>query len=713
MSEPELVVVVVTYNSHTPLQGLLDSMEKGMQGVEKWRLIVADNDSSDGTLDFVRKVAPDATVIEMGRNAGYAAAINAALSTVPDTSAVLILNPDVRLGAGMAAKLLVAMGDPRVGIAAPQLRSGDGSLAHSIRRDPSVGRVWAEALLGGRRAASLGLSEVVTNPDAYTHGRTADWVTGAVLAVAPSCRAAVGDWDETFFLYSEEVDYCQRVRAAGFTVRYVPEAIAEHASGAYGTNVDLWRILVANRVRHFERHHQPLPSTLFRIGLAVGEGLRSASQAHRAGLRAALRASGIDAHPGHAGSRPSARPGPSSKEPNGSPRQSVGSGVIWFAAQDWWYHNQAHSDFQLMKEVARTSPVLVVNSLGLRMPRRGTSSHAGRRILRKLRSFSKLVRRPIPGIPGFHVMTPIFLPVYGDTRLARANAWLVRQQVQAVATCIGIRRDRAIGITIPTAWPVARPMRRTALVFNRSDLHSAFPEANGPWIRSLEEQLLRHSDRVLYVSRELMRSDSGLVTDRAVFLDHGVDLEHFSLSDTTVAPEVEMIPHPRVGFFGGLDDYVVDLDLIGRMARSLPDCQVVLIGDATCNMDELTALPNVHWLGHRKYEEIPALGRGFDVAIMPWLDNEWIRFANPIKLKEYLALGLPVVSTEYPEVDRYRDAVLVADSPEEFSDLVQKALSAPGDPHERRAMVTEFSWRARSAFLATVINNVRGSQCVG
>jgi glycosyltransferase involved in cell wall biosynthesis len=382
-------------------------------------------------------------------------------------------------------------------------------------------------------------------------------------------------------------------------------------------------------------------------------------------------------------------------------------GFIWFVAQDWWYHNRAHSDFQLMKEVARERPVLVVNSLGLRLPRPGKSTNPLRRIGRKLSSMSKLLRKPLPELPGFHVLTPVFLPFYGDGRLARLNARWIRAQVTFAARLAGLPEQPAIGVTIPTAWPVVEKMRRSALVFNRSDLHSAFPEADGEWVESLERALLANSDRVLYVSHELMRNDATLVGDRAFFLDHGVDLVRFS-PDKPVDPEIAAIPGPRVGFFGGLDDYVVDFDLLLRTAREVPEASLVLIGDATCSMEELTALPNVHWLGHRPYESIPSLGRVFDVAIMPWLDNEWIRFANPIKLKEYLALGLPVVSTEYPEVDAYRGLIRIAHDRDSFPALVREALADPGDPKARHAFVLPYSWQGRAAALLDLVDEVGG-----
>ena len=138
------------------------------------------------------------------------------------------------------------------------------------------------------------------------------------------------------------------------------------------------------------------------------------------------------------------------------------------------------------------------------------------------------------------------------------------------------------------------------------------------------------------------------------------------------------IPHPRIGFFGNLRDQLVDFDLLERLARELPHVQVVLVGDATRAMERLTAHSNIHWFGFRPYNDVPRYGAGFDVAIMPWNDNEWIRNCNPIKLKEYLALGLPVVSTDFPEVRRYESVVRIARDADDFVRLV-----AADDPRRR------------------------------
>jgi glycosyltransferase involved in cell wall biosynthesis len=130
---------------------------------------------------------------------------------------------------------------------------------------------------------------------------------------------------------------------------------------------------------------------------------------------------------------------------------------------------------------------------------------------------------------------------------------------------------------------------------------------------------------------------------------------------------------------------------------------LVFVGPAPDPVDELLSLPNVHLLGTRPHAQIPAYGSAFDVALMPWRDNEWIRFANPIKLKEYLALGLPVVSTDFPEVRRYAHLVRVARDRRAFIDAVARTLAdgGPADPARRRAAVEHATWDAAAELLLT------------
>ncbi len=115
-----------------------------------------------------------------------------------------------------------------------------------------------------------------------------------------------------------------------------------------------------------------------------------------------------------------------------------------------------------------------------------------------------------------------------------------------------------------------------------------------------------------------------------MFLDHGVDLEHFTARpESEWPPELRVIPAPRIGYFGSLDDYRVDFDLLEATARRFPDASLVLVGDATCSLERFDRLPNVYWLGPKSYEEVPVFGSSFAVGLMPYLRNEFIRNSNP------------------------------------------------------------------------------------
>lgn len=194
------------------LPNFLESLPEAM-GHLSWRLIVADNGTSEDTLEIAVASAPDATVIEIGRNAGYAAGINVGLLQASAGKAVVVVNPDVRFDPGCIETLAGELAEPTVGIAAPKLRDATGQLAFSLRRDATVRRALGEALLGGGRAGRFdALGDVLTNPESYRTSRDVDWASGALTGL---CGRGWCAWDESFWLYSEETEYCLRERATG------------------------------------------------------------------------------------------------------------------------------------------------------------------------------------------------------------------------------------------------------------------------------------------------------------------------------------------------------------------------------------------------------------------------------------------------------------------------------------------------------------------
>ena len=383
-----------------------------------------------------------------------------------------------------------------------------------------------------------------------------------------------------------------------------------------------------------------------------------------------------------------------------------GHGIVCFSAQDWWYFSHAHSDFQLLRRLAADEPVVFVNSTGLRMPLPGRSSQPLHRVGRKLQSTAKLLRRPEPDLPNLTVLSPVFVPAYGPVG-RRLLARTVAIQVRVACRAAGIT-EPAYVVTLPTAVDVLPHLPPGPVLYNRSDRHSEFGEADGSWVADLEARLLAAADRVLYVSSALMAEEAHRTAGRAVFLDHGVDLDHF-VPAAVEPPDVIDLPRPIIGYFGGFDDYLVDFELLEHVAREIPEATLLLIGPATCSMRRFDRHPNVVWLGARPYADIPAYGSTFDVALMPFLDNPWIRYANPIKLKEYLALGLPVVSTDFPEAHRYGALIEITAGPDAFAAGVRRTLSGggAGTPAARRSSVAGDCWDDRARDLAGHCEAVR------
>lgn len=367
-------------------------------------------------------------------------------------------------------------------------------------------------------------------------------------------------------------------------------------------------------------------------------------------------------------------------------------GVICFAGVDWWYHNRAHSEVQIMRRLSEHTPVLFINSLGMRMPRPGVSTQPWQRIFRKLCSIARGLRQVESN---FWVFSPLMLPPTSKLWGRKINAFLIAIQIRLALKIIGIHHYFT-WITIPTAVEVLESLPESFTIFNRSDAFSQFPEACGKFIESCEEKLLQLSNLTLYVNKKLMDKDLG-PKSRKYYLGHGVDYDLFSSASengNNIHPDMISLKRPIIGYFGAIDDYATDMKLFKLVAQSLPDMSFVLIGLSTVDISDIISLPNVHYFGFRPYEEIPELGAGFDVGIMPWMQNEWIECCNPIKLKEYLALGIPIVTTPIPQIDEYPNLLSVATTPQEFIEAIRASL-ATNDKHSkllRQKAVEKDSW---------------------
>ena len=299
--EPETIaVVVVTYNSAALIEDLVASLAPGLRGLN-WHLTVADNASRDGSVEAVRRYAPYAHVVETGRNAGYAAGINAAVAAAKPFDAVLVLNPDIRLATDCVPELLKLLRRRGAGIAVPKIVRANGDFSPSLRREPTILRAFGDAVLGGKRTSRFAmLGESVTDRGRYTGETTVDWAEGSIMLIDKACWDACGGWDETFFLYSEETEYALRARDLGFTMMYTPHANARHLEGDAATNPPLWALMTLNRVRLYRRRHNAVATGVFWAMVLLREASRAAlgSEPSRRAVRALLSRRRLRERPG-------------------------------------------------------------------------------------------------------------------------------------------------------------------------------------------------------------------------------------------------------------------------------------------------------------------------------------------------------------------------------------------------------------------------------
>jgi N-acetylglucosaminyl-diphospho-decaprenol L-rhamnosyltransferase len=272
-----VAVVIATWNSADVLGGCLRSLSD--QGLPLVAVVVADNASKDETRVIASTFADlPVQVVDVGRNAGYSAALNAGIGALDldNLDAVLMLNADCRILPDALSVLVSALQNSGGGIAVPRLINPDGSLQPSLRRKPTVGRALVEALLPGDFAGRLGpLGELITDPAVYERPGSTAWATGAAMLLSVSALRDIGPWDESFLLYSEETEYSLRAEDKGWCTWYEPAAVFEHIGGECGTDPMLASLMTVNKVVLFRRRHNRLHSAAFFTAVAIGECIRA------------------------------------------------------------------------------------------------------------------------------------------------------------------------------------------------------------------------------------------------------------------------------------------------------------------------------------------------------------------------------------------------------------------------------------------------------
>ena len=377
--------------------------------------------------------------------------------------------------------------------------------------------------------------------------------------------------------------------------------------------------------------------------------------------------------------------------------------IICFGGEDWWYHHP-HSKAHLMRKFARGgNKVIFVNSISMGLPGLAHKDLLPR-IKRKLGSYSKLARQTEDGIT---VVSPASLPFFGSATARKLNRQMIGAQIRKLAKSRGLTKP-ILWIAIPTAAEMIGAFDESAIIYQVSDKYDAntMDHATDPaLIRKLHEQAIDRADLVFYSGRKLF-DEATRGRDHSYLLEQGVDYERWSKVTTlSIAPEIDKIPHPRLGYFGAIEPWLVDQELIKRAARERPSWQWIFIGNRSRGI-EIEDLPNTHFLPPVQYEELPAYAAGFDVCVLPWeTEQAFTSYGSAIKVREYLASGKPVVISPLPEYEPMGDVLRIARSRDEFLRLVEDALNENDESAsaKRQAAVASGTWDARAEWVSGLI----------
>ncbi len=295
------------------------------------------------------------------------------------------------------------------------------------------------------------------------------------------------------------------------------------------------------------------------------------------------------------------------------------------------------------------------------------------------------IARPESNVVVCRPHTPSRAPGFADEQMP-----YLRQLVQDLLQEQELS-DYVLWFYTPMALPLAEGLSPRAVVYDCMDELSAFLNAP-PQLLERERQLLQRADVVFTGGPSLYRSKKSRHPNVHCF-PSSVDARHFAAAanGTPEAEDQARLPHPRLGFFGVIDERF-DIPLVAALAEAHPDWHIALVGPVVkIDPASLPKYPNIHYFGQRTYRQLPAYLKGWDLCLLPFARNESTRFISPTKTLEYMAAGKMIVSTPITDVaEPYGDIVYLGETPDEFIAACERALAAsPEERNTRRQKMRE------------------------
>lgn len=386
-----------------------------------------------------------------------------------------------------------------------------------------------------------------------------------------------------------------------------------------------------------------------------------------------------------------------------SPEATTPLPAIVYFGNDWFAENRT-SSHHIARRLARRTTLLYVDSPGMRAP--GTNARDLRRLWRKLRAAVQAPQRVQPGL--WHCTVPQ-LPWRSLPMVRLLNRWYCTWAVRRAMRLTGTLQGAVLWFTVPHPAFLLERLPHAAAIYYCIDDYAAHPGVDAEHISACDRLLSERADHV-FVAPPALVAAKREVQAAVSFAPHGVDTELFARAQdaaTEIPLPARDLPRPVVGYFGLLAAWT-DIELLDWLAVQRPHWSFLLVGHAAVDLGALATRPNVRLVGPQPYESLPGWARAFDVAVIPYRQNQQVRHANPLKLREYLATGKPIVSVPAPEVERFGELVRVAGDRIAFLQAIEAALAedCPALRSRRIAAVQAMSWDARVEETLQIVSNV-------
>ena len=349
----------------------------------------------------------------------------------------------------------------------------------------------------------------------------------------------------------------------------------------------------------------------------------------------------------------------------------------------------------IFRYISKNHKVLWVNTIGMRNPKL---------TLVDLKKSILKIRKMLIGIflktknvttSNVNVCQPLMLPFPRLRLVRKINEIFVVRSVQKKLDELFFEKP-IIVVTAPNACDYIGRFKEEKVIYYCVDDFSEWPGLDRKLVSTMEDNMITQADRFIATSIDLKKriEKKGKCVH---LLTHGVDYEHFSKKNDVEHSALINIPKPRIGYFG-LFDKRSNIDLIINVAKQLPNVSFVITGSIEVDKTDLEKIPNIYFTGKIPYTELPKMASGWDICMLPYIVNKLTDAIQPLKIKEYLSTGKPVISTPIKEAVRLQEYIILASSTQEWVDKIKLIISGAKniDMEKRKEFLNNEGWESKS-----------------